>query len=677
MELLAFSSRSWAGHARVPSGGGGVFWLAFLSIAVSCAASCSSIKREQGAGAASGGSSGSEFDAAVAPSWDGGFDLLRPSATDAGCGTGAGGAGPGLLPAGCSGVNLCGNGVLNPPETCDDGNQVGADGCSATCQFESDWVCTTPGAPCTSAVVCGDGQIEGAETCDDRNTSSGDGCSATCTVETGWLCAVVGARCLPICGDGLMVGSEACDDDNTTSGDGCSSACHVEPGYACYFPAAPCQLTVCGDGVKEGDESCDDGDVVGGDGCSQDCRAEPVCAGTNGCTSPCGDGLALLGEECDDGNTTSGDGCSATCTLEPKWDCRDVGSTDSASLNVDVVYRDFMWSGAPGGHPNFESVFYGLCPGMVEPILGSDRAPVMAMPSPACSALTTPADYAQWYHDSPRGKTVPDKLTLLRQADGTYLFDHSEKWSGSAATGWTLPPFFPLDDRGWATSPDGPERAYLGACDSDLAPHNYSFTSAVRTWFTYAGGETLNFIGDDDVWVFVNAQLAVDLGGAHPPESGSVTLDAAAAARLNLTVGRVYEIAVFQAERHTCGSSYKLTLGNFGARRTVCAPSCGDAVINGTELCDDGVNDGSYGGCLPGCEGLGPYCGDGKVAPGVEECDDGSNRSTYGQAGCGPGCQAVPRCGDGHVDGAWGEACDDGNLTSADGCSATCHIEIL
>jgi cysteine-rich repeat protein len=56
----------------------------------------------------------------------------------------------------------------------------------------------------------------------------------------------------------------------------------------------------------------------------------------------------------------------------------------------------------------------------------------------------------------------------------------------------------------------------------------------------------------------------------------------------------------------------------------VCPDPCGDGEVDAGEVCDDGVNDGSYGGCAPGCDAFGPSCGDGVVG-GPEACDDGND----------------------------------------------------
>jgi fibro-slime domain-containing protein len=38
-------------------------------------------------------------------------------------------------------------------------------------------------------------------------------------------------------------------------------------------------------------------------------------------------------------------------------------------------------------------------------------------------------------------------------------------------------------------------------------------------------GEQFTFIGDDDVWIFINGRLATDLGGLHTEVGGVIDLD--------------------------------------------------------------------------------------------------------------------------------------------------------
>jgi cysteine-rich repeat protein len=68
--------------------------------------------------------------------------------------------------------------------------------------------------------VCGNGIVEAGEECDDGNTSNCDACSNTCTVVSG-------------CGDGVVCGGEQCDDGKTTDCDGCSATCTTESGLRC------------------------------------------------------------------------------------------------------------------------------------------------------------------------------------------------------------------------------------------------------------------------------------------------------------------------------------------------------------------------------------------------------------------------------------------------------------
>ena len=84
--------------------------------------------------------------------------------------------------------------------------------------------------------VCGNGVFDGAEQCDDGNSVPGDGCTSACRVEAGYVCRGARSVCAITCGDGVRASSEACDDGNRDEGDGCSRTCTTESGWSCSNP---------------------------------------------------------------------------------------------------------------------------------------------------------------------------------------------------------------------------------------------------------------------------------------------------------------------------------------------------------------------------------------------------------------------------------------------------------
>jgi len=129
---------------------------------------------------------------------------------------------------GCPRLPVCGDGVIEGDELCDDGDA--GIGCSAACVFDPGYTCDEAGAPCRRT-TCNDGKREGSEACDDGNSDFGDRCTPTCKSEP--ECPAAPGACTSVCGDGIETASEDCDDGNRDDGDGCSRRCTVEPGWTC------------------------------------------------------------------------------------------------------------------------------------------------------------------------------------------------------------------------------------------------------------------------------------------------------------------------------------------------------------------------------------------------------------------------------------------------------------
>lgn len=174
-------------------------------------------------------------------------------------------------------------------------------------------------------------------------------------------------------------------------------------------------------------------------------------------------------------------------------------------LTLTGVIRDFKRGDQSGGHLDFETAHmsgrggYGHVLGLVSPLLGDDGKPVYNPVRPAKDTVYSAASFQQWFNDAP-DVNISAALELVldngqTQAGGVYTYQSNA--------------FFPLDGKMFG---------------NQGLNHNFHFTFELHTTFTYSPGQYFTFIGDDDVWVFINGVQVIDLGGVHPAVTGSVLL---------------------------------------------------------------------------------------------------------------------------------------------------------
>ncbi len=460
------------------------------------------------------------------------------------------------------------------------------------------------------------------------------------------------------CGDMLVQIGEQCDDGNTDSGDGCSATCNIEVPQAC------------GNGLLEPGEQCDDGNTAAGDGCSATCSDElpPVCG--NGDLEP--------GEQCDDGNITSGDGCSGSCDeeagamcgdgrVDPDEECDDGNTTAGDGCSATCTDEP----PAPGCGNGVREGAEQCDDGNTTAGDGCSATCTNEPPPPACGNGVREGAEACDDGNTMSGDGCSSTCTIELPPpacgngvrEGAEACDDGNTMSGDGCSSTcTIEPPPGMCGNGVI---DGGEECDDGniisgdrcsaTCQFEggtCTPEYIISCGATDSYSTALGGAT-------DVVNWYSCSPWNESGPEYSylfvaPSTGSVTVTLS---------GLTVDLDVFVLGGGACSSEGCIAHGETSATFMATAGTTYNIVVDGFA--------GAVGSYTINLSCAGGFCGNGVVNVG-EECDDGDMSSGDG---CSSGCD-VEYCGDLVVQAGLGEECDDGNAAAGDGCSAACLSEV-
>ena len=393
---------------------------------------------------------------------------------------------------------VCGDGVLDFGEQCDDGNTMEGDGCTSSCRFESqpelepNDTCATANGPIAvppaPEFALASGTIN-PETDQDWFSftvpayadlyietfdSNGPG---TCNNSVDTVIQLFRPNCAPV---GPSVDQQGINNCSLIDGFYDTRYQHLPPGdykvrvtawqsydifdYTLFFGFA----ALCGDGVVEGSEQCD-----GTADCAADCALLPIC----------GNGAKETGEQCDDGNATNGDGCNATCQWEktPEVGVNDSPTDADTALPVILSNANITGSISPIGDVDTYKL-HVTTPGVVRfEIFDQSGSDCIAIPAMTLTVLDSTGNFVNSdpppdFYDEVWGGIGVCPALVLSLPVGDYYVQAQRKTVG------TIPSYFlqikyeasngseiePNDDAPTATPSPGLDTFILGDMnDSD------------------------------------------------------------------------------------------------------------------------------------------------------------------------------------------------------------------
>lgn len=339
----------------------------------------------------------------------------------------------------------------------------------------------------------------------------------------------------------------------------------------------------------------------------------------------CGNGIIQSGEACDDADVASGDGCSATCAIESGYTCSGAPSMcsliPSSGSSADLLIVSGALPATGTGAPLEDKVLLRFTA-----TASGESIDLHALRMRAVTGSGTAMSGFKLKKDT-NGDSVTDAVVTLASIVRSGSSDVTLTVSGSNVV----------------TTGSGTIYEVIGSfVDTPQDPVKFAFASANTPFATAQTYVDASIVGED-------ALAGIETNGTCTTECD-----------IHVTLAQTTLFT--QVDLH--GS----------------APECGDGVIAGTEVCDDGDTD-SGDGCSNVCAveaGYSctgepsvctpdPVCGNGNVESG-EDCDDGNSLNTDA---CTNVCELAV-CGDTFIQGT--EECDDGNSVDTDDCDNSCNL---